>query len=363
MANPSPLDLTQLDQSQPAGEAGFDALQFVVTQPQNNTTPVNDGVTRNPDGSYTVASNAPFGSLGYAGGNDPTITDYTVSLGVTPVQDPLYQYAVNFYQDFNASPFLSEDYAVDGYNADSILLQNLNSDPNYVGNAYLIISDSNILNNAGLSGNLPSNLTFSDTGPLPLGITVVPCFAQGTRLRTPSGWAPVEALAVGDSVQTLRGGARPVRWIGQRRIDAGRHPGRLSPVRVRAHAFGPGRPLRDLLLSPDHALFVDDVLIPVHALVNGRSIVQTGIERVTYYHVELESHDVVLAEDLPAESFLDTGNRGAFAGRVMHLQPDFAAAVWDAAGYAPLVITGPRVDAVRARLEAQAARPAARRRA
>jgi hypothetical protein len=361
MANPSPLDLTQLDQSQTAGENGFDGLQFVVTQPQNNTTPVNDGVTQSGN-TYTVAANAPFGDLGYAGGNDPTISDYTVTLSVTPVQDPLYQYAVNFYQDFSSSPFLSEDYAVIGYNADSILLENLNSNPDYAGNAYLIISDSDIVTNAGLSGNLPGNLTFSDTGPLPLGITAVPCFARGTRLRTPTGWTAVEALAIGDHVLTLHGAARPVRWIGHRDVDAGRDP-KMSPVRVRAHAFGPGLPVRDLLLSPDHALFVDDVLIPVHALLNGRSIVQTGIERVTYYHVELETHDVLLAEDLPAESFLDTGNRDAFAGRVTQLRPNFAAAVWDAAGFAPLLVTGARVDAVRARLAAPAPRLAARRRA
>ena len=72
-------------------------------------------------------------------------------------------------------------------------------------------------------------------------------------------------------------------------------------------------PHRDCLLSPDHAVFIDNALIPIRHLVNGRSIVQERVDEVTYYHVELPPHDVVVAEGLPCESYLDTGNRAAFA--------------------------------------------------
>jgi hypothetical protein len=55
------------------------------------------------------------------------------------------------------------------------------------------------------------------------------------------------------------------------------------------------------------------VLIPIRYLVNGASVVQELFGTVTYWHVEVHRHEVLLAEGLPAESYLDTGNRSAFA--------------------------------------------------
>ncbi len=80
-------------------------------------------------------------------------------------------------------------------------------------------------------------------------------------------------------------------------------------MRVKAGAFEDARPRRDLWLSPDHAVFVDDVLIPIKRLINGTSIAQVPVEEVTYYHVALGRHDVILAEGLPTESYLDRGDR------------------------------------------------------
>ena len=86
-----------------------------------------------------------------------------------------------------------------------------------------------------------------------------------------------------------------------------------------------------MLLSPDHAVFVDGVLIPVRCLVNGQTIVQEAHNTITYWHLELEQHDVVSADGLICESYLDTGNRGAFANGspVVSLHPDFAARIWE----------------------------------
>jgi hypothetical protein len=127
-------------------------------------------------------------------------------------------------------------------------------------------------------------------------------------------------------------------------------------VRIAAHAFGLGRPFRDLLLSPDHAVFADDVLIPVRYLLNGATVRQLDVASVTYWHVELPSHGVLLAEGLPAESFLDTGNRASFAnaGAVVSAQPAFARDVWARQGCAPLVTEGPARDRVYRQLLAQA---------
>jgi hypothetical protein len=198
-------------------------------------------------------------------------------------------------------------------------------------------------------------------------LVTLACFAGGTRLRTPTGDVAVEALAVGDRLVTVCDAAvasREIRWIGRRTVDPRRHPrpDAVRPVRIAAHAFGRGRPGRALLLSPDHALFVEGVLIPVRYLIDGKRIVQVSPATVTYWHVELDAHDAVLAEGLAAESYLDTGQRSAFenGGKTVMLHPDFSGLVWEAAGCAELVVTGPKLAAVRALLATQP-RPPGRR--
>jgi hypothetical protein len=183
------------------------------------------------------------------------------------------------------------------------------------------------------------------------------CFAAGTLIKTAAGEVPVERLVAGDIVCTQFAGTSPVIWIGHRHVDCRRHsePAKVWPVRVSAHAFGPRTPGRDLLLSPDHAVFVDNVLIPIKHLINGKTIVQEKWEAVTYYHVELAEHDVLLAEGLPAESYLENSDRGVFdnAGGVIALYPDFGVRRWEAFGCAPLVLTGATLDAVATRLNAR----------
>ena len=183
------------------------------------------------------------------------------------------------------------------------------------------------------------------------------CYAEGTRILTAEGEVAIEALRPGCRVVTAAGGLREVVWTGHRRVDIAHHPRPwdVMPVRVRAHAFGPCQPARDLILSPDHAAYVDGVLIPVRYLLNGASVVQERADRITWWHVELDAHDVVLAEGLPAESYLDTGNRSAFSGcgPATRLHPDFARDIRAAGGYAALAITGAAVQGVRERLLAR----------
>ncbi len=167
---------------------------------------------------------------------------------------------------------------------------------------------------------------------------ILACFAEGTRLLTPSGEIPVRELRVGDLVTTCSGRITCIRWLGHRRIDCRRAPRPLDifPVRIEAGAFGPGMPLRDLWLSPDHAVFVTDgtngsgVLVPIRYLINGKTVAQVSVDDVTYWHVELDKHDIVLADGMPAETYLDTGNRDTFAngGQQVQLDPDFAPSEW-----------------------------------
>lgn len=80
-----------------------------------------------------------------------------------------------------------------------------------------------------------------------------------------------------------------------------------------------------------------------------------------YQHFELAEHDVVLAEGLPAETYLDTGDRAKFAGApVIALYPDFSVRMLGAMGCAPLVVTRPALATVRARFARRTAQLAVR---
>ncbi len=141
------------------------------------------------------------------------------------------------------------------------------------------------------------------------------CYCRGTLIRTARGDVAVEDLAIGDEVVTLGGSAKPVRWLGQRCYDGRFISGQrhMLPVRIRAGALGDGLPRRDLHVSPEHAMFLDGLLIPAGALVNGVSITQPSrVEAVHYFHVELETHEVILAEGAWSESYVEDDNRGVF---------------------------------------------------
>lgn len=191
------------------------------------------------------------------------------------------------------------------------------------------------------------------------------CFAAGTRIATPGGLVAVEDLLAGDTVLTADGRCETIRWIGHRTVDCARHPNPMAvwPVRIAAGAFGPQMPVRDLFLSPDHAIYAEGVLVPVKHLINGGNVAQVWVANVTYFHVEVTGHDVLLAEGLAAESYLDTGDRRSFANgsRVVSLHPAWGSEARDIAlfmeaeGYAPLTVTGPLVAALRARLAARLA--------
>ena len=200
----------------------------------------------------------------------------------------------------------------------------------------------------------------SSTGLSPISMTAVDiapaaaCYGPGTLIATKRSQVAVESLMVGDHALTPSGRFRPIVWIGFRNVEIAGHPRPwdVMPVRVQAHAFGSGQPARDLTLSPDHAVSFEDVLIPIRYLLNGASIRQESVSRITWWHVELDSHDLILAEGLSAESYLDTGNRSAFAngGLLAQAQPDFARAVWANDACAELVLSGPAVARARAGL-------------
>ncbi|MGH7210432.1 MAG: Hint domain-containing protein, partial [Acetobacteraceae bacterium] len=208
----------------------------------------------------------------------------------------------------------------------------------------------------------PADFSLSQSGGFVTVNTDVPCFGAGTRILTTRGEIAVEALRVGDLAITRDGTERSIIWVGHRHIDVTRHPrpDNALPYRIRRDAFADGKPARDVLLSPDHAVFIDGSLIPVKCLDNGRTIAQARVEAIDYYHVELAGHDILLAEGLPVESYLDTGNRAMFAnaGVAMLLHPEFAITsgirYWASDACAELVTHGPVLLAARRALAARA---------
>jgi hypothetical protein len=140
------------------------------------------------------------------------------------------------------------------------------------------------------------------------------CFLRGTAILTPASEVRIEHLKVGDLVETVRGHPLPIKWIGMhlfRKSRAHWHE-RVMPVRVSRHAIDARTPHADLYLSPDHALFLDGVLMPVKELVNGISIVPAlpaDTDVIEYFHILLDTHEAVLAEGVAAETCL-LGHRG-----------------------------------------------------
>ncbi len=145
----------------------------------------------------------------------------------------------------------------------------------------------------------------------------VVCFTPGTLLETPQGQKPVEALVAGDKVVTKDAGAQTIVWAGSRKVSGARLYAMpdLRPVRIREGALGNDRPQGDLIVSPDHRMVVKgtasmalwgeaEVLVAARDLVDGNAIARDlAAKAVTYYHLMLEEHHVVVANGVETESF------------------------------------------------------------
>lgn len=184
------------------------------------------------------------------------------------------------------------------------------------------------------------------------------CYCEGTVILTEHGEVAVEHLAIGDKLVTAMGAIRPIKWIGTRsysgRFVAFNHD--LWPICFKAGSLEDNSPTRDLWVSPHHAMYLDSMLIEAKDLVNGMTIVQaTPAKTIVYYHIEFESHDVIIAEGAFSESYINDDNRGMFHNEheYSQLYPNDAPA--ELARYcAPRVDAGEKLQIVRARLSSRA---------
>jgi hypothetical protein len=171
-----------------------------------------------------------------------------------------------------------------------------------------------------LSGNyLPNTfvnwIADSSGGGSDVFLSNAPCFCRGTFILTDKGEIAVEELTIGDRLSTVSGRVRPIKWIGTRAYDGQfvRNNRGVLPIRIVAGALGIGAPARDLYLSPEHALYLNGLLVPARLLLNGATVIQAEkVESLEYFHVELAEHDIILAEGAAAETYVDCDNRAMF---------------------------------------------------
>jgi Hint domain len=138
------------------------------------------------------------------------------------------------------------------------------------------------------------------------------CFLKGTKILTAEGERKIEDLALGDLLPTMFGGLRPVQWIGRYPIKKS-DPSKpwvkdALPIRIARSALGPELPHADLYVTGYHSLLIDGVLAPAATLINGTTIVrdeEREYDELEYFHVKLESHDVIYAEGVLAETLLE----------------------------------------------------------
>jgi hypothetical protein len=138
------------------------------------------------------------------------------------------------------------------------------------------------------------------------------CFLKGTTIRTVTGDRKIEDLAIGDLLPTTFGGLRPIQWIGHypfKKSDPSKPWAKETlPVRIARSALDPNVPSADLYVTALHSLLIDGVLVPAEALINGTTITRYEAgetDELEYFHIKLESHDVVYAEGVPAETLLN----------------------------------------------------------
>ena len=149
-------------------------------------------------------------------------------------------------------------------------------------------------------------------------MTAKPCYFGSTFIRTADGEVSVSSIQAGDYVTVYRDGnerSEPVIWVGHSIIDLNQHAHveDVAPIRIRKDAIASNQPSRDLLVSPEHCMILNDRCVPAKLLINGGSITRDyPTEPFEYFHIELERHGILIAEGAYAESYLDTGNRSCF---------------------------------------------------
>lgn len=147
--------------------------------------------------------------------------------------------------------------------------------------------------------------------------TYVYCFLEGTKIQTLDGELNIETLKRGDKVVTADGRQAEIRWMGYQTIhNSITASAQHEPVLITANALGNGLPKEDLYLTGSHALFIDGALINASALCNCDTIRFVPLKEMpdefTYWHIETDAHEAIIANGMSAETFVDAPDRRSF---------------------------------------------------
>jgi hypothetical protein len=203
---------------------------------------------------------------------------------------------------------------------------NLNNCPKIYGNftSYKNINFTNtsLVNGRAWSVNYNSNISFTGTKT----IIVIQCYMKGTKILTEYGYVAIEQLKKGDNV-VVHGKIEnnkdvflddmlilePIVWIGKSFISQAALYDDSAPICVKANAFGEDGPFEDLYLSQGHRIIHEGKMLLVKDLINGETIyLDKEIQSIEYYHFELASHSVVIANGITAETYLDFNHHDFF---------------------------------------------------
>lgn len=242
-----------------------------------------------------------------------SVSQGTVTLDINDIPDE--EFFSNLVLDFS-----SISGAFSGTNSVVLVRSKTSLGAPLATNVVTTITNAQITSNAIVTAPAGqwNTIQFKSTGFMILEdlTATVNCFLPGTRIATPDGETPVEDLANGDLIATAGGKSARVKWVGHQDINTTlAHPAKVNPVCITAGAMGDGLPRRDLYVSADHAIAIDGTLYNAGALTNGSTIYQVATmpkDGFTYYHVETEAHDLLLAEGVPAETFIDYAGRDWF---------------------------------------------------
>jgi hypothetical protein len=141
------------------------------------------------------------------------------------------------------------------------------------------------------------------------------CFASGTLIETTDGPQPIENLRTGSRVITLDHGPQTIIWAGSRRLTFDTTDENQKPILLKQDALGPGCPQRDLVVSPQHRIFIrartsetlakdDGFLAPAKFFKENSKIrVMHGKRSVTYHTLMTTHHEIIFANGLGVETF------------------------------------------------------------
>jgi hypothetical protein len=225
-----------------------------------------------------------------------------------------------------------EGVTIDGFNSHdrldlSDLTYNSGGTATVNGSDLIIDGSITIQMDGGITSDTFQLLSDGGSGTFVEESDYTPCYCRGTRIRTAKGEVAVESLRIGDLVVTADGAVLPIKWIGRRDYRDWLAVGNaeVQPILFKAGSIADDVPTRDLYVSPEHAMFLNGMLVPALHLVNGGSVVKVErMEEIEYFHLEFDRHVVIFAEGAAAESFVDDDSRMLFhnADEYRRLYPD-----------------------------------------